>query len=449
MTSSPSVKRPPPPLRPNPAPPGRLSAATRAILAAARWRSSIPATSPGPSPPARACSSHRSLTPPAGSTSARRTIISTLSNRMAACCGNMKPARSSIPLARSLTPNQGAVRRRWSSFLGMAICTVFRLDEAISNPADRLLWKYTAELRPGVSFNRWFEGNVAVGPDGTLYAGNTNFLYYAITPTGQLKWTYPTTSNNWSLAAFGRRTARFTGARTTRLSGRSRQPAARCGPPERWALSPLRPRWGPTIRCTSAHSTATCTRSTRRPAPCAGNSPPRITSIRPPPSRRGQLRPYQCNLCGVRRRLAVRGQPRRSSALALRHGRPDPLLASGGACAGQYRRGGLLWQRQRQAVCAQRCRRQPALVLRYHPYGPRAPGPQRLERLPSAGQDGHLHRQRGWRPGLRALRLLPARHPTRAVSTTAGRPRRPREPGLCHRSGLDGSALCHPRGAAP
>jgi outer membrane protein assembly factor BamB len=80
----------------------------------------------------------------------------------------------------------------------------FRLDGTSANPADRLLWKYQAQLRPGVSFNRWFEGNVAVGPDGTLYAGNTNFLYYAITPTGQLKWTYPTTSNNWSLAAFGR-----------------------------------------------------------------------------------------------------------------------------------------------------------------------------------------------------------------------------------------------------
>ncbi|MDR3574495.1 MAG: PQQ-binding-like beta-propeller repeat protein [Anaerolineaceae bacterium] len=79
----------------------------------------------------------------------------------------------------------------------------FKLDNGISNSADRLIWKYQAQLRPGISFNRWFEGNVAVGPDGTLYAGNTNFNYYAITPTGQLKWTYPTDSNNWSLAAFG------------------------------------------------------------------------------------------------------------------------------------------------------------------------------------------------------------------------------------------------------
>ncbi|HMD89706.1 MAG TPA: PQQ-binding-like beta-propeller repeat protein, partial [Anaerolineaceae bacterium] len=79
----------------------------------------------------------------------------------------------------------------------------FKLDDGINNPADRLIWKYEAKLKPGISFNRWFEGNVGVGPDGTLYAGNTNFTYYAISPTGQLKWTYPTGSNNWSLAAFG------------------------------------------------------------------------------------------------------------------------------------------------------------------------------------------------------------------------------------------------------
>jgi len=70
-------------------------------------------------------------------------------------------------------------------------------------PLDqRKIWTFEAELRPGVSYNRWFEGNVAVGPDGTLYAGNTNFNYYAVNPDGTLKWTYETASNNWSQAAF-------------------------------------------------------------------------------------------------------------------------------------------------------------------------------------------------------------------------------------------------------
>ena len=69
--------------------------------------------------------------------------------------------------------------------------------------SQRPIWVYEAQLRPGVSYNRWFEGNVAVGFDGSFYSGNTNFLYYAIQPDGSLKWTYPTTSNNWSQAAFG------------------------------------------------------------------------------------------------------------------------------------------------------------------------------------------------------------------------------------------------------
>ncbi len=78
-----------------------------------------------------------------------------------------------------------------------------RTGDGIEDARQRLLWTYEAELRPGVSYNRWFEGNVAVGPDGTLYAGNTNFNYYAIRPDGSLKWTYSTGSNNWSQAAFG------------------------------------------------------------------------------------------------------------------------------------------------------------------------------------------------------------------------------------------------------
>jgi len=72
----------------------------------------------------------------------------------------------------------------------------------IANADQRLVWKFEAQARPGVSFNRWFEGNVAIGPEGMLYAGNTNFNYYAIRPDGSLSWTYSTGSNNWSQAAF-------------------------------------------------------------------------------------------------------------------------------------------------------------------------------------------------------------------------------------------------------
>jgi len=65
-----------------------------------------------------------------------------------------------------------------------------------------LIWKFDARVSPRASYNNWFEGNVAIGYDGTIYAGNTNFNYYAITPDGRLKWTYQTGANAWSLAAF-------------------------------------------------------------------------------------------------------------------------------------------------------------------------------------------------------------------------------------------------------
>ena len=91
----------------------------------------------------------------------------------------------------------------------------FRTDDVSMD--KRTLWVYEAQLRPGISYNRWFEGNVAVGYDGTLYAGNTNFLYYAINPDGTLKWTYETGANSWSQAGFGNDGTIFWGSLDTYL----------------------------------------------------------------------------------------------------------------------------------------------------------------------------------------------------------------------------------------
>ena len=66
-------------------------------------------------------------------------------------------------------------------------------------PEERVVWKFSA--RADKHFNSWFEGNIAVGFDGEIYAGNTNFNYYCLTDNGKLKWKYPTKSNNWSQAA--------------------------------------------------------------------------------------------------------------------------------------------------------------------------------------------------------------------------------------------------------
>lgn len=93
----------------------------------------------------------------------------------------------------------------------------FRIDDVPME--QRKIWTFEAELRPGVSYNRWFEGNVAVGPDGTLYAGNTNFNYYAVNPDGTLKWTYETASNNWSQAAFANDGTIFWGSLDTYIRG--------------------------------------------------------------------------------------------------------------------------------------------------------------------------------------------------------------------------------------
>jgi outer membrane protein assembly factor BamB len=76
---------------------------------------------------------------------------------------------------------------------------LYRLDRETGAPQ----WTFDATVAPRAAYNNWWEGNVGVGYDGTYYAGNTNFNYYAIAPDGRLRWTYATGANNWSLAAIG------------------------------------------------------------------------------------------------------------------------------------------------------------------------------------------------------------------------------------------------------
>ena len=65
-----------------------------------------------------------------------------------------------------------------------------------------VLWTFNSDVAPGPGYIHWWEGNVVMGYDGTLYAGNTNWNYYAVTQDGALRWTYTTGSNDWSAAAF-------------------------------------------------------------------------------------------------------------------------------------------------------------------------------------------------------------------------------------------------------
>ncbi len=70
----------------------------------------------------------------------------------------------------------------------------------LDKDSGELIWTFDGNESLEDQFNNWFEGNIALAPDGTLYAGNTNFRYYALTPDGDLKWTYKTGSNAWSIA---------------------------------------------------------------------------------------------------------------------------------------------------------------------------------------------------------------------------------------------------------
>ncbi len=66
------------------------------------------------------------------------------------------------------------------------------------------LWKFEAD-DPSVNegaFIRWFEGNVGMGLDGTLYAPNGNHCTYAIDrASGTKKWCFVTDDQTWSLPA--------------------------------------------------------------------------------------------------------------------------------------------------------------------------------------------------------------------------------------------------------
>lgn len=65
------------------------------------------------------------------------------------------------------------------------------------------IWTFAAEDPADTGgFINWFEGNVAMGPDGTLYVPNDNFRLYAVDrDTGQMKWSATLPDQTWSLPA--------------------------------------------------------------------------------------------------------------------------------------------------------------------------------------------------------------------------------------------------------
>lgn len=74
---------------------------------------------------------------------------------------------------------------------------------ALDRTSGTQLWNFAADA-PELSsaFINWFEGNVAIGADGTLYAPNDNFCTYALRrETGARVWCAAARDQTWSLPA--------------------------------------------------------------------------------------------------------------------------------------------------------------------------------------------------------------------------------------------------------
>lgn len=71
----------------------------------------------------------------------------------------------------------------------------------------RIVWSFTPTLPPaGGQQVSWWEGNVAIGPGGTIYAGNTGGAAYALNPDGTLRWAAQRGQSVWTTPAFGQGT---------------------------------------------------------------------------------------------------------------------------------------------------------------------------------------------------------------------------------------------------
>jgi outer membrane protein assembly factor BamB len=80
-------------------------------------------------------------------------------------------------------------------------------------PRKRVIWKFAPTQKPATGqLVNWWEGNVVVGPGGTLYAGNTGGAEYAINPNGKQKWVYSAGNSVWTAPAFADNGTAFVGS---------------------------------------------------------------------------------------------------------------------------------------------------------------------------------------------------------------------------------------------
>jgi outer membrane protein assembly factor BamB len=80
-------------------------------------------------------------------------------------------------------------------------------------PKRRVIWKYHATLHPATGqLVDWWEDDIAYGPDGNIYTGNTGGAIYSFTPDGKLRWDYQAGNSVWTMPAFGTGLTTFWGS---------------------------------------------------------------------------------------------------------------------------------------------------------------------------------------------------------------------------------------------
>ena len=191
---------------------------------------------------------------------------------------------------------------------------------------QRIVWRFKTEKPPqGGQIVNWWEGNVVIGPGGTLYAGNTGGGMYAISPEGQEVWNFPTGNSVWSAAAIDDAGRIFFGSVDAFLYGID------------GAGSPL---WSKLTIGFNASSAAigsdgtvyigSFDHSLYALDPATGASRLEVRDRRPHlpvgGARGERERRHGRRLYGLGRRLDLQARHRRQSDLALRHRRRDPLL---------------------------------------------------------------------------------------------------------------------------
>jgi outer membrane protein assembly factor BamB len=78
-----------------------------------------------------------------------------------------------------------------------------RSDPRRLQRGERVRWAFRSALPPATTqLVNWWEGNVAYGPDGNLYVGNTGGGAYSLTPQGEQRWVVQRANSVWTTPAF-------------------------------------------------------------------------------------------------------------------------------------------------------------------------------------------------------------------------------------------------------